>query len=72
MKMRKMVTRYSRLLNSETDDIKFEPLKNKEKFKPLKAHKLKFVPFKSNFSILNTLLIDLFHSSKNQYQPKKQ
>ena len=30
---------------------KFEPLKNKWKFEPLKANETKFIPFKSKFSI---------------------
>ena len=34
--------------------IKFEPLKNKKKFKLLKADDLKFVPFKSNFPFLKS------------------
>ena len=30
---------------------KFEPLKDKRKFEPLKANETKFIPFKSKFSI---------------------
>ena len=33
---------------------KFEHLKNKRKFKPLKANELKFVPLKSNFPKSNS------------------
>ena len=42
------VTKIGRTFKSE-GTLKFEPLKNKWKFKSLKANELKFVPFKSNF-----------------------